>query len=355
MLNKENTEKIEFHVINKSIYPKSNNYNKYFFSRNIYSKMILIFICSFFLYYIQFNCKNINFNIFDNYVTEYSSNNYNSENNQSKYLNSNNSIGENNNLSNFSLVLSNNSKYNIDYEDKFYNNFEDEILLIYATGRSGSTTLQRIINIIPNSNICGENRGAMNYLLEFYNSLKIASTEIIPGRLNPYKYDYLIKKRIKPAWYNIYNITDIEIDIKKLIVKMFKNSINTKLWGFKEIRFFEKTNLILLFKELFPQTKIITHIRKDIDKQSVSSWFKNNPEASKAQLVLENEELNSFYEKNKDYVYFSTFENLFNISEIEKIFDFLGYLDIFDKKKYNEIIMNSFEHKRKRKRKKRHK
>ena len=45
---------------------------------------------------------------------------------------------------------------------------EDKIVLICATGRSGSTTLQRIINTIPNSNICGENHGAINSLLEFY-------------------------------------------------------------------------------------------------------------------------------------------------------------------------------------------
>ena len=44
----------------------------------------------------------------------------------------------------------------------------DKIVLICATGRSGSTTMQRIINIIPNSNICGENFGAVNSLLEFY-------------------------------------------------------------------------------------------------------------------------------------------------------------------------------------------
>lgn len=34
---------------------------------------------------------------------------------------------------------------------------DDKIILICATGRSGSTTIQRLINTIPNSNICGEN------------------------------------------------------------------------------------------------------------------------------------------------------------------------------------------------------
>ena len=52
---------------------------------------------------------------------------------------------------------------------------DDKIVLICATGRSGSTTMQRILNTIPNSNICGENAGAINSLLEFYRRIKYSS------------------------------------------------------------------------------------------------------------------------------------------------------------------------------------
>ena len=48
----------------------------------------------------------------------------------------------------------------------------DKIVLICAIGRSGSTTLELILNTIPNSNICGENNGAINHLLEFYREIK---------------------------------------------------------------------------------------------------------------------------------------------------------------------------------------
>ena len=64
-------------------------------------------------------------------------------------------------------------------EDNIANKIEDKIVLICATGRSGSTTLQRIINTIPNSNICGENFGAINSLLEFYRRIKSSSVEYI--------------------------------------------------------------------------------------------------------------------------------------------------------------------------------
>ena len=79
---------------------------------------------------------------------------------------------------------------------------DDKIILICATGRSGSTSLQRIINTIPNSNICGENFGAVNSLLECYKRLKTSTFKFVPGGLNPATYDEIIAQNIKPAWYN---------------------------------------------------------------------------------------------------------------------------------------------------------
>ena len=53
-----------------------------------------------------------------------------------------------------------------------------KIILICATGRSGSTTLQRIINTIKESNIYGENWGAINELLECYSNIKKTKRQI---------------------------------------------------------------------------------------------------------------------------------------------------------------------------------
>lgn len=85
----------------------------------------------------------------------------------------------------------------------------DNIVLICATGRSGSTTMQRLINTIPNSNICGENYGAINSLLEFYRRLKITTTNYVPGHLRPANFDDIVSKNIKPAWYNSYNYSNM--------------------------------------------------------------------------------------------------------------------------------------------------
>ena len=141
----------------------------------------------------------------------------------------------------------------------------DKIVLICATGRSGSTTMQRIINTIPNSNICGENFGAVNSLLEFYKRIKTTTFDYVPGHLNPTSYEEIVVTNIKPAWYNSYEFKQIVLMIKMMIVELFKKDRATKLWGFKEIRY-DNGNMkyIKEFKELFPQTKVIIQIRENV-------------------------------------------------------------------------------------------
>jgi len=216
----------------------------------------------------------------------------------------------------------------------------DKIVLLCCTGRSGSTTLQQIINSIPNSNICGENYGAINSLLLFYKKLKQTTFLQVPGNKNPLSYDELLQKSIKPAWYNSYNLIEIQNLIKKQIIKMFKNSDTTILWGFKEIRY-ENKNIELLreFKELFPNVKVIIHIREDIETQSKSSWFKEDPNA-KVFLEKQNRNFKKFYEKNKDFCFFNTFEKIFDMENMQKLFEFIDCIEDFNEKKIKNILEN---------------
>jgi len=217
---------------------------------------------------------------------------------------------------------------------------DDKIVLLCCTGRSGSTTLQQIINTIPNSNICGENYGAVNSLLLFYKKLKQTTFIQVPGRKKPMSYDELIKNKIKPAWYNSYHLTEMKNLIKLQITKMFKNSENTTLWGFKEIRY-ENKNIKLLkeFKELFPNVKIIINIREDTQKQSQSSWFKNDPN-SKIFLDNENNNFKEFYEKNKEYCYLNTFEKIFDMNNIKNMFEFIDCKEEFNEEKIKNVLEN---------------
>jgi hypothetical protein len=218
---------------------------------------------------------------------------------------------------------------------------DDKIVLICATGRSGSTTLQRIINSIPNSNICGENYGAINSLLEFYMKLKICVEKYIPGHYSPAKYETIISKNIKPSWYNSFHFEEIKQNIRNTIISMFKKDSNTYLWGFKEIRYDNKrVNLLLAFKELFPQTKIIIQIRENILNQSQSGWHKKDNNSINYLNNLNNELVN-FYNLNKEWCYFTTFEKMFDKNNLLKIFDFIECRENYDENKVDDILANN--------------
>jgi hypothetical protein len=220
----------------------------------------------------------------------------------------------------------------------------DKIVLICASGRSGSTTLQRILNSIPNSNICGENMGAINSLLEFYKRLKTTSFDYVPGHLNPTSYDTIISKNIKPSWYNSYNFKQIAHQIRTTIRLMFKNNDKTVLWGFKEIRYDGKNNnyisLIKEFIELFPKTKVIIHIREDISKQSKSSWLAQDKNSFQYLKNLHTE-LITFYYENRRYCYLSTFEKMFDINSLKQLFTFIDCSEHFKLEKLIPILNNN--------------
>ena len=218
---------------------------------------------------------------------------------------------------------------------------DDKIVLICATGRSGSTTMQRIINTIPGSNICGENYGAINSILDFYNKLHATSIDYVPGHYNPASYEDIVSKNVKPAWYNSYKINEMEDQIRKLIITMFKNKPETNLWGFKEIRYDnKKINLIKFFKKLFPQTKVIIQIRENIQAQSKSGWHKNDKNAP-AYIQQMNKELIKFYTQNKEWCYLISFERMFDRSNLQNIFSFIDCREKYDEDKVTEVLNNN--------------
>ena len=217
----------------------------------------------------------------------------------------------------------------------------DKIVLICATGRSGSTTLQRIVNIIPNSNICGENFGAINSLLEFYKRIKTTTFEYVPGHLRPASYEDIISKNVKPSWYNSYNFQQTVSMIKILIATLFKNSETTNVWGFKEIRYDNgNINYIKEFKELFPQTKVIIQVRANIQAQSQSNWLKKDKNSIHYLNKLNNE-LYYFYNQNQSWCYFTTFEKMFDKENMKKIFEFIECQEYYDENKIKQILDNN--------------
>ena len=218
---------------------------------------------------------------------------------------------------------------------------DDKIVLICATGRSGSTTMQRIVNTIPNSNICGENFGALNSLMEFYRRIKNSTINNIPGHYHPASYESIISQNIKPSWYNSYNYQQMINLIKMTIINMFKNKEETNLWGFKEIRYDSgNINYIKDFKELFPQTKVIIQIRENIEAQSKSGWFKKDKNAITI-LNKTSKELIDFAFKNKEWCYLTSFERMFDKNNLRNMFVFIECGEKYNKKEIDEILQNN--------------
>ena len=205
-----------------------------------------------------------------------------------------------------------------------------KFILICATGRSGSTTLQRIINTIEESNVNGENWGAINNLLECYMNIKKTNKQ--PGTIRSYVEG---KTKIKPSWYNCFDFENVKNNIKNTILSIITNDNSKKVIGFKEIRCYGKIYLINHFIELFPNTKVICHIDDNINRQCQSGWW---TEDDREHITEYNNQLINYSKSNKN-CYLSYMKNLFIINEIKKMFEFLG--EELDEEKYNYIINNN--------------
>lgn len=226
-----------------------------------------------------------------------------------------------------------------------------KFILICATGRSGSTTLQRIINMIPNTNITGENNGAIENLLMCYKNIKYTNNmtpkheenfnkdDNLTLKYNFLTYNELKQNNIKPCWYNSYDFEDVKESIKNIILKILSKP-DFNILGYKVIRWFNNLYLLDEFIELFPNTKIICHLSDNIERQCKSDWWENNIEVSRNHLILYNQQLIE-YVSNNNNCYLSYMKNLFNVEEVKKIFLFLD--EPFDENEYRNIINNSME------------
>jgi len=224
---------------------------------------------------------------------------------------------------------------------------EDKIILICAVGRSGSTTLQLILNTIPNANICGENNGAINHLLEFYREIKYTQYKFNnefsklnnDNKKNIFK---IFQHGMKPAWFNNFDFEKIKQHIRNTIITMFKNDYGTNVWGFKEIRYDGKLGLLKEFRELFPQTKVILNIREDIRKQSNSAWFKQDP-VSFQKIKNQNNQMISFYNENQQFCFLNTLEKMYNKQHMTNLFRFIGCSQYFNEDKIKKILVSTKE------------
>jgi len=161
------------------------------------------------------------------------------------------------------------------------------LLILVTTGRSGSTTLRNLINGCPKAHIHGECWGALIDLLIFYRKMK-RTLHTSPD---------------SDEWENNFDLRELKEHIHKMIESVWKQD---EVFGFKDIRWYNRLDLLNELIEIYPNTKIWYHTRNP-ESQSKSSWWQSDVR-SKELLTKMNEQI-----ENCNPILSTTFDDLFNM------------------------------------------
>lgn len=150
----------------------------------------------------------------------------------------------------------------------------DRPVFVASMGRSGSTLLQRLLNVHPNLTIWGEHGGFLKGLLDSYAvTLHDANRDNL---IDGYEHRATVigelaeKEKFKP-WVSPFRPVDLQERIRELMLELFTNSLTPEIrWGFKEIRY--SKNEITPLMELFPHAHLVI-LARDLDGYSMSRFF----------------------------------------------------------------------------------
>ena len=169
------------------------------------------------------------------------------------------------------------------------------LLILVTTGRSGSTTLRNLINGCPKAHIHGECWGALIDLLIFYRKMK-RTLHTSPD---------------SDEWENNFDLIELKDHIHKMIESIWKHD---EIFGFKDIRWYNRLDLLDELIDIYPDTMIWYHTR-DPETQSKSSWWLSNSK-SKEHLIEMNKQIN---DRKKIHPCISTtFDDLFDMDTMSK-------------------------------------
>lgn len=182
-----------------------------------------------------------------------------------------------------------------------------DFVFIAGTGRSGSTTLMTYLNSIPGVYLSGENGGQVTRLQQLHHVFN-----------NPYD-----RELTTVSWTNSYNISQIEHNMREMLINMINPPIGATMIGFKEIRFKEEDFGYL--RVLFPCAKFILSIREDVSNQAKSA-FHRKEKRTETSLLNRNELLINLSTNHSDYMHLIKLEE-FSVDRFDEILSFLGRTD----------------------------
>lgn len=136
-------------------------------------------------------------------------------------------------------------------------------IFVASMGRSGSTLLQRVLNVHPEITIWGEHGGFLTGLLESYES--IASPATAENVTDGYKsrgevVGELANKAAFRPWVSPFTPTEVQVRLADLTRELFTNELDESIrWGFKEIRYSDRELNTLL--AMFPEAHLVVLTR----------------------------------------------------------------------------------------------
>jgi hypothetical protein len=187
---------------------------------------------------------------------------------------------------------------------------------IIGTGRSGSTTILEMANLIEGVSLAGENFGQVNYLQEMHDkAVHTASMGQGPAPAHgPWKHGHINTARL---------LCDHQQYLMHIMGKSSANSAEDQqlsMVGFKEIRHLDTTTLDF-FKVLFPCARYIVNIRRNVAQQHKSGFQKKK---STEVLQHSNAVLESWAQHNKERCFFLPLED-FSLESFNTLFHWLTW------------------------------
>eukprot|EP00971_Amphidinium_carterae_P006086 119878-Amphidinium_carterae.1 len=138
----------------------------------------------------------------------------------------------------------------------------DEWVFIIATGRSGSTTLLNMLNLIPGYSLSGENNGIMRAARDFFRRMSVT---IARARLSE-------NRHLHGAWQEETPLSAKQVlcNLQSLVRTTLypRETSETHIRGFKEIRHDEAD--VEFMHKLFPCARFVVNTRDDVDEQFAS-------------------------------------------------------------------------------------
>lgn len=147
-------------------------------------------------------------------------------------------------------------------------------IFVASMGRSGSTLLQRVLNVHPEVTIWGEHAGFLSGILQ---SLAIAESDAAVTNLQKgfENRDMVIGELsntdVFEPWVSPFRAEDLGAAIHSMLIQLFTEGLAPETrWGFKEIRYTDAELVALM--EMFPEAHLVL-LARDIEGYATSRFF----------------------------------------------------------------------------------